>query len=88
MPKSKSRPRRGSPAAARTRSRYTPPKPKAAKHSPLWVPATMFTTLGTGVAVILGNYLQLLPGGQVRNGYLFLGLGLLIGGFVMSTQLR
>ena len=48
----------------------------------------MFTTLGTGVAVILGNYLQLLPGGQVRNGYLFLGLGLLIGGFVMSTQLR
>jgi hypothetical protein len=69
-------------------SRYTPPKPKTAKRSPLWVPATMFTALGAGMVVILGNYLQLLPGGTVRNGYLFLGLGLLIGGFVLSTQLR
>lgn len=86
MPKSK--PRRGPPAAARTRSRYTPPKPKTAKHSPLWVPAAMFAALGAGVMVILGNYLELLPGGLARNGYLFLGLGLLIGGFVMSTQLR
>ena len=86
MPKSK--PRKGPPAAAKTRSRYTPPKPKTAKHSPLWVPATMFSTLGAGVGVILGNYLELLPGGAARNGYLFLGLGLLIGGFVMSTQLR
>ena len=48
----------------------------------------MFTTLGAGMVVILGNYLQLLPGGSVRNGYLFLGLGLLVGGFVLSTQLR
>jgi hypothetical protein len=48
----------------------------------------MFATLGAGVIVILGNYLELLPGGAARNGYLFLGLGLLIGGFVMSTQLR
>jgi hypothetical protein len=84
----KSKPRKGPPAATQTRSRYTPPKPKAAKHSPLWVPATMFSSLGAGVLVILGNYLQLLPGGQARNGYLFLGLGLLIGGFVTSTQLR
>jgi hypothetical protein len=69
-------------------SRYTPPKPKTAKRSALWVPATMFTSLGCGMAVILGNYLQLLPGGDVRNSYLFLGLGLLVGGFVLSTQLR
>ena len=86
MPKSK--PRKGPPAATRTRSRYTPPKPKAAKRSPLWVPSTMFTALGAGVVVILGNYLELFPGGQARNGYLFLGLALLIAGFVMSTQLR
>ena len=75
-------------AAPAKPSRYTPPKPKTAKRSPLWVPATMFTALGAGMVVILGNYLQLLPGGTVRNGYLFLGLGLLIGGFVLSTQLR
>ena len=83
MPKTK----RGKPAPAKP-SRYTPPKPKTAKRSPLWVPATMFTALGCGMVVILGNYLQLLPGGAVRNGYLFLGLGLLVGGFVLSTQLR
>jgi hypothetical protein len=83
VPKTKRR----KPTPARP-SRYTPPKPKTAKRSPLWVPATMFTALGAGVVVILGNYLQLLPGGTVRNSYLFLGLGLLIGGFVLSTQLR
>ena len=69
-------------------SRYTPPKPKTAKRSPLWVPTTMFTALGLGLVLILGNYLQLLPGGTARNGYLFVGLGLLVGGFVLSTQLR
>jgi len=79
---------RRKPAATTATGRYTPPKPKTAKRSPLWVPATMFATLGCGLLVILGNYLELLPGGQVRNGYLFLGLGLLIVGFVLSTQLR
>ncbi|HEV2311260.1 MAG TPA: cell division protein CrgA [Acidimicrobiia bacterium] len=83
MPKTKRR----KPAPAKP-SRYTPPKPKTAKRSPLWVPATMFTALGLGLVVILGNYLQLLPGGTARNGYLFVGLGLLVGGFVLSTQLR
>ena len=83
MPKTKRR----KPAPAKP-SRYTPPKPKTAKRSPLWVPTTMFTALGLGMIVILGNYLQLLPGGTARNGYLFVGLGLLVGGFVLSTQLR
>jgi Cell division protein CrgA len=83
VPKTKRR----KPAPAKP-SRYTPPKPKTAKRSPLWVPVTMFTTLGAGMVVILGNYLQLLPGGSVRNSYLFLGLGLLVSGFVLSTQLR
>jgi hypothetical protein len=32
--------------------------------------------------------MQLLPGGEAQNSYLFLGLGLLIAGFVMSTQYR
>ena len=70
------------------RRKAPPPKPKTAKRSPLWVPTTMFTALGLGMIVILGNYLELLPGGTARNGYLFVGLGLLVGGFVLSTQLR
>ena len=48
----------------------------------------MFACLLTGVAVIIGNYLQLLPGGEAQNSYLFVGLGLLISGFVLSTQYR
>jgi hypothetical protein len=83
------RQRRRRPAAVATPpGRYTPPKPKTAKESPLWVPATMFACLLTGLVVIVGNYLELLPGGQAQNSYLFVGLGLLIAGFVLSTQYR
>lgn len=69
-------------------SRYTPPKPKTEKKSAMWVPATMFACLACGVLVIILNYLQVLPGGEAQNSYLFLGLGLMIGGFVLSTQYR
>jgi hypothetical protein len=69
-------------------SRYTPPTPKAKKTSPLWVPATMFTCLLLGLLVIVGNYLELLPGGQAQNSSLFIGLGLMVVGFGLSTQYR
>ncbi len=68
--------------------RYTPPTPKTVKRSPLWVPVAMFTSMGAGIAVIVGNYLQLLPGGEAKNGYLILGLVLMIAGFVLSTRYR
>jgi hypothetical protein len=69
-------------------SRYTPPAPKKVKQSHLWVPVTMFTCLALGVVVIAANYLELLPGGEVSNNFLLIGLGLLIVGFVLSTFLR
>jgi Cell division protein CrgA len=68
--------------------RYTPPQPKSKKHSPLWVPVAMFTLLACGVLVILANYLGLLPGGEAQNSDLILGLVLMVGGFVLSTQYR
>lgn len=68
--------------------RYTPPTPKTVKHSPLWVPVAMFTSMGAGVVVIVGNYLQLLPGGDAKNSYLILGLVLMVAGFVLSTRYR
>ncbi|MDQ1432823.1 MAG: Cell division protein CrgA [Actinomycetota bacterium] len=81
------------PPAAPTRrptkgSRYTPPAPKTAKSSHLWVPVTMFTCLVLGVIVIAGNYMQLLPGGDVSNNFLLIGLALLVSGFVLSTFFR
>jgi cell division protein CrgA len=76
MPRSKSK-----------RSRYTPPPPKNAPPSPKWVPVLMFTFFGLGVAVIVLNYLNLLPG-EAKNSYLFLGLGLITAGFLLATQYR
>ena len=69
-------------------SRYTPPAPKKVKQSHLGVPVTMFTCLVLGVVVIAGNYLEVLPGGEVSNNFLLIGLVLLIMGFVLSTFLR
>jgi hypothetical protein len=76
MPRSKSK-----------RSRYTPPPPKKRPPSPLWVPVTMFTLLGLGMVIVIINYLGVLPGGA-KNGYLFLGLGLITAGFLLATQYR
>jgi len=76
------------PRSKSKRSRYTPPPVKKAPPSKLWVPATMFTMLITGVLVIVANYLELLPGGSAENRYLFVGLGLFTGGAILSTQLR
>jgi hypothetical protein len=69
-------------------SRYTPPAPKKVKSSSLWVPVTMFTCLILGVVVIAGNYMELLPGGDVSNNFLLIGLVLLISGFILSTFFR
>ncbi len=84
----RTRKRRKAAVATPPPGRYTPPKPQSSKESPLWVPATMFTALLVGVAIIVGNYLSLLPGGEAQNSYLFVGLGMLISGFVLSTQYR
>jgi hypothetical protein len=74
MPRSKSK-----------RSRYTPPPPKKAPPSPLWVPVTMFTLLGLGMVIVIGNYLL---GDHAKNALLFLGLGFITAGFLLSTRYR
>ena len=86
-------PAKNAPAASRRtgappRARYTPPAPKTKKQSKLWVPAAMFTCLVLGVIVLAGNYMELLPGGEVSNNNLLIGLVLLISGFVLSTFYR
>ena len=53
----------------------------------MWA-AYLFTCLALGVIVIAGNYLELLPGGEVSNNFLLIGLALLIVGFVLSTFFR
>ena len=65
--------------------RYTAPTPAEFKVSPWWVPALMITLLVLGVLVILLNYLSLL-GGSANNIFLFVGLGLIVAGFITSTR--
>ena len=67
--------------------RYTPPVRREVKVSPRWVPVLMFALLGIGVAVIILNYLGVLPGGS-DNKYLLLGLAAITGGFITATQYR
>jgi Cell division protein CrgA len=67
--------------------RYTPPPPKARAASPQWVPVTMFALLVCGAAIVILNYLGVLPGEQ-QNRYLFLGLGEITAGFIFATRYR
>lgn len=76
MPQSKSK-----------RSRYTPPPPKNAPPSPLWVPVAMATMLVAGLVVLVTNYLELLPG-ETPTRYTLLGLSLITGGFFLATTYR
>lgn len=65
--------------------RYTPPVPKEVKVSPIWVPILMFACLGLGMAMIITNYVNVLPGSP-SNGWLLGGLGLITAGFITATK--
>ena len=79
MPKSKSK-----------RSQYQPPPKAKPKPSPRWLAPTILGILFGGVIVIVINYLGLIPGtgGQARNLYLWVGLGMIAVGFGAATRLR
>ena len=47
----------------------------------------MFTGFGLGVAIIVLNYLNALPG-EANNVNLFIGLGFITAGFILATQYR
>jgi hypothetical protein len=47
----------------------------------------MFALLVCGAAIVILNYLGVLPGEQ-QNRYLFLGLGEITAGFVFATRYR
>lgn len=71
--------------------RYTPPIPKEMKVSPWWVPALVFAGLGLGTAVILLNYVELLPTwgflpDGTSNMWLLVGLVLILAGIIVATQ--
>lgn len=74
MPKSKSK-----------RVRRQPPPKAKPRQSPEWVGALFFTFLGTGVVVIIANYLGALPF-ETQNWALWYGLGLISASFGVATR--
>jgi fatty acid desaturase len=80
MPKSRGRQKQ-------TRRPYvpTPPKKKR-KPSPRWYGWLVLGVFAAGVAVIVLNYMGLMPGAQQL--WLWVGLALIAAGFGLATQLR
>ena len=76
MPRSKSK-----------RSRYQPPPKPKPRPSPRWLGPSILIILLLGVAVIVLNYLGIVPGGT-KDLYLWVGLGLIAVGFAAATQWR
>jgi hypothetical protein len=74
MPRSKSK-----------RSRYRPPPRKKHRPSPKWFGGLILGAFAVGVAMIVLNYLDLMPGGT-SSGYLMGGLGLIALGFILATR--
>jgi hypothetical protein len=68
---------------AKRRRRQPPPKAKP-KRSAEWVGILFFLLLGTGVVVLIGNYVGVF--GPTSNWRLWYGLGLVAGSFVVATQ--
>jgi len=72
---------------AEQRGRYTRPVPKETRRSPRWFGVTVLLLLLAGVLLLVGDYLQFLPG-ATNSGYLIAGVLCMLAGFLMATRLH
>ena len=73
--------------SAEETGRYTKPVPKDRRHSPRWFGALVVGLLLLGAVLLVGNYLNFLPG-AVSPWYLGAGLACILTGFLLATRLR
>lgn len=72
---------------AEQKGRYTRPIPKDTRRSPRWFGPLVVGLLLLGALLLVGNYLQFLPG-AVSAWYLVAGVVAICAGFVLATRLR
>jgi hypothetical protein len=73
--------------SAEQTGRYTRPIPKDTRRSPRWFGPFCVGLLCLGALLLVGNYLQFLPG-AVNPWYLAGGLVAIVAGFALLTKLR
>jgi hypothetical protein len=85
MPQSKGRQKN-----AKKRYQLEPARKKKVKPPKRWYAPVVLSVMGVGVIVIVLNYMQVLPftGGTYRPLVLWLGLGLILVGFVGTMGIR
>ncbi|HZD17185.1 MAG TPA: cell division protein CrgA [Actinomycetota bacterium] len=81
MPKSRGRQKRS------PRPYAAPPPKKRPKESPSWYGFLVLGLMGLGVAIIVLNYMSVMPGGTQQH-WLWIGLGIIAAGFGAATQWR
>lgn len=81
MPKSRQRPKRSA------RPYAPPPTKRRPKASPRWYGFLVLGLILLGVAIIVLNYMDLIPGGTQQH-WLWVGLGIIAGGFAAATRWR
>jgi hypothetical protein len=74
----------GTGSYAGSTGRYTPPIPRELRSSGWWVPALIVGFFAAGILIILLNYMGVF--GNASNVYLFVGLGLIVAGFITATR--
>jgi hypothetical protein len=84
MPKSKGRKK-----ASGQRYQLTPDRRTRSKSSPRWYGPLLIGLMAVGVLVIVLNYVGLIPGtDQADPVWLWVGLGLILAGFIGTTYWR
>lgn len=81
MPRSRQRQKRSS------RPYVQPPLRKRPRASPHWYGFLVLGLMLVGVAIIVLNYMDLVPGGTQQH-WLWIGLGVIAAGFAAATQWR